>query len=98
MTLRLASAIFKRVPLEIHVRDGSMTRPCATSILLLFVFFAYAWPQTEVASVFGSVTDPSGAVIPGAQPTILNQSTGWKWGAILIFSAAMMAVMYYAMR
>ena len=61
MTLRLASAIFKRVPLEIHVRDGSMTRPCATSILLLFVFFAYAWPQTEVASVFGSVTDPSGA-------------------------------------
>lgn len=53
-------------------------RPGAISILLLFVFSAYAWPQTEVATVFGTVTDPSGAVIPGAQVTILNQSTGLK--------------------
>ena len=55
-----------------------MNRPGATSILLLFVFSAYAWPQTEVATVFGTVSDPSGAVIAGAQVTILNQSTGLK--------------------
>jgi len=55
-----------------------MTRPCATSILLLFVFSAYAWPQSEIASVLGAVTDPSGAVIAGAQVTILNESTGLK--------------------
>jgi Carboxypeptidase regulatory-like domain/TonB dependent receptor len=39
---------------------------------------ACAWPQTEAATVFGTVADPSGAVIPGAQVTILSQSTGLK--------------------
>lgn len=53
-------------------------RPRVMSILLLFVFSAYAWPQTEVATVFGTVTDPTGAVITGAQVTILNQSIGLK--------------------
>jgi hypothetical protein len=55
-----------------------MNRPGAMSILLACVLSAYAWPQTEVATVFGTVTDPSGAVIAGAQVTILNQSTGLK--------------------
>ena len=55
-----------------------MYRPSAMSILLLLVFSAYAWPQTETATVLGTVTDPSGAVVPGAQVTILNQSTGLK--------------------
>src|SRR5580658_5615697 len=55
-----------------------MYRSSALSILLLLVFSAYAWPQTETATVLGTVTDPSGAVVPGAQVTILNQSTGLK--------------------
>jgi hypothetical protein len=55
-----------------------MSRPGAMSVLLLFVFSAYAWPQTEVATVFGSVTDPSGAVVAGAKVTIVNQSTSLK--------------------
>lgn len=52
--------------------------PGAISILLLFVFSPCACPQTEVATVFGTVTDPTGAVIAGAQVTILNQSIGLK--------------------
>jgi hypothetical protein len=55
-----------------------MNRRGALSILLFFVFSAYAWPQTELATVFGTVTDPSGAVIAGATVTLLNQSTGLK--------------------
>ena len=39
---------------------------------------ACAWPQTQLATVFGTVTDASGAVISGAQVTILNQSIGLK--------------------
>jgi hypothetical protein len=47
----------------------------------LALYSAYAWSQTEVATVFGTVADPSGAVIAGAQVTILNQSTGLKRGS-----------------
>jgi hypothetical protein len=47
----------------------------------LALFSACAWPQTQLATVFGTVTDISGAVISGAQVTILNQSTGLKRGA-----------------
>jgi hypothetical protein len=55
-----------------------MNRPSTISVLILFVFSAYAWPQTELAVIFGTVTDPSGAVVDEAQVTILNQSTGLK--------------------
>jgi len=37
-----------------------------------------AWPQSELATVFGTVSDQSGAVIPKAQITIVNQNTGLK--------------------
>ena len=48
-------------------------------LALLFVLFsACAWSQTQLATVFGTINDPSGAVIPGAQVTIVNQSTGLK--------------------
>jgi len=39
---------------------------------------ACAWPQTQLASVFGTITDATGAAISGAQVTLLNQSTGLK--------------------
>src|SRR5262249_6023943 len=39
---------------------------------------AIAWSQTQLATVFGTVTDPSGAVVPMARVTIVNQNTGLK--------------------
>lgn len=55
-----------------------MNRPSTMSILLFFVFSSYAWPQTELATVFGTVTDPNGAVIAQPQVTLLNQTSGLK--------------------
>ena len=46
--------------------------------LLLALFPRCAWPQTQLSTVFGSVIDSTGAVIPGAQVTLLNQSSGLK--------------------
>jgi Carboxypeptidase regulatory-like domain/TonB dependent receptor/TonB-dependent Receptor Plug Domain len=57
-------------------------RPGAMSILLLFVFSACAWPQTQLATVFGTITDPSGAVVPGVNVTIANQGTGLNQSAL----------------
>src|ERR1700735_5666530 len=48
-------------------------------VLLLLSFSLLgvrAWPQSALEAVFGTVTDPSGAVIPGAQITIVNRGTG----------------------
>src|SRR5215510_15441562 len=45
----------------------------ATSLAL---FSVCAWSQTQLAAVFGTIADQSGAVVPGAQVTVVNQSTG----------------------
>lgn len=54
------------------------SRACLPLVLSFALLPACAWPQSELATVFGTVTDPSGAVIPAAQVTIVNQSTGLK--------------------
>jgi hypothetical protein len=61
-----------------HVCAFFSSRACLCLVLLFTLHPASAWPQTEVATIFGTVTDPSGAVIPGAQVTIGNQSIGLK--------------------
>src|SRR5215469_4448309 len=53
-------------------------RPFILLALLAALFPACAWSQTQLSTVFGTVTDSTGAVIPGAQVAILNQSTGLK--------------------
>lgn len=35
-----------------------------------------AWPQANSATLYGSLTDPTGALIPGAEVTLTNQETG----------------------
>ncbi len=49
--------------------------------LLLLVFAAAASAQVETATMFGSVSDKSGAVIPGAQVTAKNVETGFSRSA-----------------
>src|SRR5229473_3228514 len=58
-----------------------VSRACLLLALSLALFSACAWPQTQLATVFGTIMDASGAVISGAQITILNQNTGLKRNA-----------------
>src|SRR5580704_13164332 len=60
------------------------------AIVFLASFGGVLRAQTQLATVFGTVTDPSGAVIPGAQITIANQSTGWKRGTVTDSAAEVM--------
>jgi hypothetical protein len=43
--------------------------------LVLLLSVAHAWPQTRSASLHGTVTDPSGAVVPGALIQLREQRT-----------------------
>ena len=52
--------------------------PLILLALLSALFPACTWSQTQLSTAFGTVTDSTSAVIPGAQVTILNQSTGLK--------------------
>src|SRR5215472_8711458 len=51
-------------------------------ILLLAFYSPSAWPQTQLATVFGAVTDPTGAVIAEAQVTVSSINTGLKRTAL----------------
>src|ERR1051325_447413 len=55
-----------------------VSRACLLLALSLVLFSSCGWSQTQLATVFGTITDPSGAVIPEAQVTILNRSTGLR--------------------
>src|SRR5262245_3190054 len=57
-------------------------RPWILLAISLALFSVCAWSQTQLATVFGTIADPSGAVVPGAQVTIVNQSTGLTRGAL----------------
>jgi hypothetical protein len=47
-------------------------------LFLIIVFCNVAKPQASFTSLRGTVTDPAGALIPGAEITILNQASGLK--------------------
>ena len=55
--------------------------PFILSALFSVLFSACAWAQTQLSTVFGTITDSSGAVLSAAQVTILNQSTGLQRNA-----------------
>jgi Carboxypeptidase regulatory-like domain len=62
-----------------QIRKGTKTLPAliawSSAILLLLVFFALPAQAQYRTSIQGTVTDPQGAVIPGATLTLKNQST-----------------------
>jgi Carboxypeptidase regulatory-like domain len=60
----------------------ALYRAFILSAALVVVLSVGAWSQTQLATVFGTITDPSGAVIPGVSVTIVSQGTGLKRSAL----------------
>src|SRR5580658_3789303 len=59
-------------------RSAHRHRSCILSVALATLFSVGAWSQTQLAAVSGTITDPSGAVVPGVSVSIVNQGTGLK--------------------
>src|SRR5215467_13157774 len=55
-----------------------ISRACLLLALSSALFSRGAWPQTQLATIFCTITDATGAAISEAQVTIFNQSTGLK--------------------
>lgn len=49
---------------------------CVVVFVAVFGFVVFAHAQSDSASLSGSVTDPTGAVIPGASVNVTNTATG----------------------
>src|SRR6185437_80983 len=68
-----------RKPIKWHSGHEYYWRQSMRKVLLcvsLLLTGALVWGQTNTAVITGTVTDPAGAVVPGAAVTIDNQSTG----------------------
>ncbi len=58
-------------------REGSFLAKCSLVLALIACLTAGAWAQSIVSGdITGTVTDPSGAVVPGAKVTLSNNDTG----------------------
>ena len=55
--------------------------PYRLSAILAAFLSVSAWSQTQLATVSGTITDPSGAVVSGVVVTIVSQGTGLKRSA-----------------
>lgn len=72
----------KRVRVQSRCLQGAaLRRRVGPAFCLLAILFAATslWGQGNQATLEGSVTDPSGAAIAGAQLTVTNDSTGLKF-------------------
>jgi hypothetical protein len=63
-------------------RKSASRWPYALFALSVALVSTCGWSQTQLGTVFGTVTDPTGAVIPGANVTVSRVSTGLKRDAI----------------
>jgi len=54
----------------------------ALLLTLALAVFTAALPAQDVAAITGSITDPSGAVVPGASVTLQNPQTGVVYKAV----------------
>src|SRR5580704_2084602 len=57
-------------------RSRRWYRPRILSAASAALFSVVAWSQTQLATVSGTITDPSGAVVPGVSVMIVSQGTG----------------------
>jgi hypothetical protein len=80
----LSPRIFRRHSRSFFVRYAPQFLHCTAILLVGCILAVVPQPlraQTFTATVTGTVTDPSGAVVPGAEVTLTNTSNGFTFSA-----------------
>src|SRR5580700_5717729 len=84
-TVEQAAFQIERVMMKNHselmirlVQVRNNFRPYTLSAILAAFMAVSAWSQTQLATVSGTITDTTGAVVPGVSLTIVSQGTGLK--------------------
>jgi hypothetical protein len=57
-----------------------MVSPCRTALAALVLFVSLAPSQETRGMIYGRVTDPQGAVVPGVRVTVTNVDTNTSIG------------------
>ena len=63
------------IPSVVATRDSGFSRSALCALLLTLVLCPALLAQTDLSTIRGTVTDPTGAVIPGVTITLLNTET-----------------------
>src|SRR5437016_7762652 len=66
----------KRRPLMNQSRLTNSRAVLAFIVVVVLAFSSQLWGQSERARIIGTVTDPQGAIVPGATVTVTNVATG----------------------
>src|SRR6201987_2139884 len=66
------------VSIGASTHSPSKSRNARLLFLLAALIATPAWAQTQLGTLFGTVTDTSGAVVPGAEVSVENVTTGLK--------------------
>jgi len=65
-----------------QARPSPSWRLCIPAAALAAIFSVCGWSQTQLGTVSGTITDPTGAVMPDVSVTIVSQGTGLKRSAL----------------
>jgi hypothetical protein len=68
---------------NVFARTKFTSHPSRVLVAVLLALSSIgAWSQTQLATIFGTITDPSGAIVPGVNVTIVSEGTGLKRRAV----------------
>src|SRR5579864_656336 len=79
MSLEFPLQLFDKPARRRGMAEISLSRCCLVSLFVCSLVAPMAWPQTDRGAITGTVTDSTGAVVPGVEVVAMNAATNVKY-------------------